>query len=117
MRIKNRETSIQNIFNVLVGIQDNFNKSGTTCKYFTQKRANKLLNRIPNAAIKVEVNTIAQGIIGQWENETLCNKAQTNFDGKSDQPLFLYVLVGFTGTNCIYLITSLSENWNIIIKQ
>ncbi|MEI6087453.1 MAG: nucleotidyl transferase AbiEii/AbiGii toxin family protein [Bacteroidota bacterium] len=80
VEIENRETSLQNILIALNRIQENIKKVVPRVNILHKKGANKLLISTPNAAIKVEVNSVVRGILGQPENKILCNKAQTDFD-------------------------------------
>jgi predicted nucleotidyltransferase component of viral defense system len=78
--IEDRQTSLENIEAALGRIQENVKKVVPRVSIMHKKETGKLLVSTPNAIIKVEVNSVVRGTLGEPERKILCEKAQKNFE-------------------------------------
>jgi predicted nucleotidyltransferase component of viral defense system len=77
--LKNREESLQEINNHLIGLKQQIEKAIPGIKVIHKPAVLKLLCVKDNAMVKIEVNGTKRGIIGEVEDRTLCKKAQSEF--------------------------------------
>jgi predicted nucleotidyltransferase component of viral defense system len=78
--LKDREQSLQEINTRLLELKQSIEKTVTGIKITPKLNACKLLCVNNEAAIKIEVNGIKRGMIGDIEVKKLCPKAQQDFD-------------------------------------
>ncbi len=77
--LKNRDESLQEINNHLKDLIPQLEKAIPGIRVVHKPAAWKLLCVKDNAMVKIEVNGIKRGIIGEVENWPLCKKAQAEF--------------------------------------
>lgn len=80
---ENRNADLQNIRSALERIKERLSRQKPALRFSDPVRANeelKLICETPDAMIKMEVNQINRGIIGETETLFLCDKAQEIFD-------------------------------------
>jgi predicted nucleotidyltransferase component of viral defense system len=77
--LKNRDESLQGINYHLNGLKPQLEKAIPGIRVVHKPAAWKLLCVKDNAMVKIEVNGIKRGIIGEVEDWPLCKKAQTEF--------------------------------------
>lgn len=78
--IQNRETSIQTINSHLVEIKKTLEKTIPGIIVIHKPNVLKLLCTLADAMVKIEVNGIKRGIIGDVEERQLCEKARAEFN-------------------------------------
>lgn len=78
--IEDRATSLHNISEALERIKTRIEKVVPSVKVTHQKETAKLQVSAPGAVIKVEVNTVNRGLLGEPVQMTLSKKAQKDFD-------------------------------------
>ena len=77
--VKNREKSILEINNYLIILKQQIEKAVPGIRVFHKPAILKLLCSKGDAMVKVEVNGIKRGIIGDVEERELCEKAKSEF--------------------------------------
>jgi len=77
--LKNREESILEINNSLIAIKQQIEKSIPGISVTHKPSSLKLLCVKGDAMVKIEVNGIKRGIVGEVEDLELCKKAQSEF--------------------------------------
>lgn len=78
--IQDRATSLRNIDNLLLELKKELEKSIHGIIVQTRPDLHKLLCKLGEATVKVEVNSIKRGLIGDTVELGLCKKAQVEFD-------------------------------------
>jgi predicted nucleotidyltransferase component of viral defense system len=78
--IQDRETSIQTINSHLVDIKKTLERAIPGIVVIHKPNVLKLLCTLADAMVKIEVNGIKRGIIGDVEERQLCEKARTEFN-------------------------------------
>jgi predicted nucleotidyltransferase component of viral defense system len=78
--IEDRNTSLKNIVNALGSIKKNLEKVLPEAQITLKEKILKLQITTATAQIKIEVNQINRGILGDLVVLPLCNKAQEEFD-------------------------------------
>jgi predicted nucleotidyltransferase component of viral defense system len=78
--IQDRETSIQTINRHLIEIKKTLEKTIPGIVVIHKPNVLKLLCTLANAMVKIEVNGIKRGIIGDVEERQLCEKARNEFN-------------------------------------
>jgi len=78
--VKNREESIQEINKYLIAIKHQIEKAVPGIRVTHKPVILKLLCSKGGAMVKIEVNGIKRGIIGEVEDLELCEKAQSEFN-------------------------------------
>ena len=77
--LKNREESLQEINNHLISLKQQIEKAIPGIRVVHKPAIWKLLCTHGNAMVKIEVNGIKRGIIGEVEDRQLCEKARNEF--------------------------------------
>jgi len=85
--IENREETISNINDALDRIKNNLVLAIPNLQVKHQNKICKLLVSLPNAQIKIEVNTVGRGLLKPFISKPLCQKAQEKFDVFCVQPV------------------------------
>ncbi|OFY40697.1 MAG: nucleotidyltransferase [Bacteroidetes bacterium GWF2_40_14] len=78
--LKNREESILEINNSLIAIKQQIEKSIPGIRVTHKSATLKLLCIKGDAMVKIEVNGVKRGIVGEVEDLELCKKAQSEFN-------------------------------------
>jgi len=77
--LKNREESLQEINNHLISLKQQIEKAIPGIRVIHKPAIWKLLCTYGDAMVKIEVNGIKRGIIGEVEDRQLCDKARNEF--------------------------------------
>jgi len=77
--LKNREESLQEINNHLISLKQQIEKAIPGIRVVHKPAIWKLLCNHGDAMVKIEVNGIKRGIIGEVEDRQLCEKARNEF--------------------------------------
>lgn len=78
--IEDRETTLRNIASALSTIKANLQQTEPSLRVEHKIENGKLLVSNKEARIKVEVNLVGRGVIGETTKRSLCMKAQEEFD-------------------------------------
>jgi len=78
--IEDRETTLRNIASALSTIKANLQQTDPSLRVEHKIENGKLLVSNKEARIKVEVNLVGRGVIGETTKRSLCIKAQDEFD-------------------------------------
>ena len=78
--IEDRDSSLQKIDKSLERITGRIEKDVPRVKVYHRRDAAKLLVSVPGADVKVEVNVVIRGVLGDPATMTLCDKAQNDFE-------------------------------------
>jgi len=76
--IDDRQTTIANINQALDRIKNNLVSAISLVKVTHQQQVCKLLASLPNAQIKIEVNTVGRGLLKPFVSIPLCQKHKKN---------------------------------------
>ena len=85
--IEDRDTSIGNIADALSRIKSNIEKVISGVRISSRPDAGKLLISVNNANVKLEVNLVNRGALGEPQEMPLCEKAQTSFEAFTKMPV------------------------------
>lgn len=78
--IEDRDTSLSNILKGLRTIADNIRKIIYDALIDIREKEYKLIVSVKNIVVKIEVNVMNRGLLGNPETRVLCGRAQETFD-------------------------------------
>jgi len=87
VRIEDRNSSLAHIGEGLQRIQRNIEKAIPTVHVIHRKEIGKLQISVAGAEIKLEVNLVGRGLIGEAQLLPLCDKAQDEFNAFCEMPI------------------------------